>query len=164
MDTGITMLLMSGLPMAPAPDTFARTPTHEFACKYKYPSIASRQFERPFHRRAKFKSFENEKIFERAMERITGLNCRHGSGTQKQNGNSSSSLSSSMSYGFGFYWTCCNRISAKTKVIGSLEGAMEGPCKRKNSPAEDKCGECGHEVCGDCEKVAECSEAAAIRK
>ncbi|KAJ8060549.1 hypothetical protein OCU04_010865 [Sclerotinia nivalis] len=168
MDTGMTMLLMSGLPMAPAPDTFARTPTHEFACKSQSPSTARRQFEGPFHGGAKFTSYENEKISDRAMEKITGLNCRRGLGMQKQNGNSSSSLSLSMSYGFGFYWTCCNRISAKAKVIGSLGGVMEifvkGPCKRKNSLAEDKCRECRHEVCGDCEKVAECSWTSATGK
>ncbi|APA12959.1 hypothetical protein sscle_10g077290 [Sclerotinia sclerotiorum 1980 UF-70] len=104
-------------------------------------------------------SWENEKLSYRAMKKITGLNCHRGLGMQKRIGNSSSSLSTS--YGFGFYWTCCNHICAKAKVMGPLGGLMEifvrGPCKRKNSLAEDKCGECGHEVCGYCEKVAECS-------
>ncbi|CAD6448636.1 1a0e373c-d3ec-4530-8dc0-fb21c93044fc [Sclerotinia trifoliorum] len=166
MDTGMIMLLMSGLPMAPAPDTFARTPTYEFACKPQFRPVARRKFEGPFHRGANLMSWENEKISNRAMEKMTGLNCRRGLGMQKQNGNSSLSLTTS--YGFGFYWTCCNRICAKSKVIGRLGGLMEisvkGPCKRKNSLAEDTCGECGHDVCGYCEKVAECSGTAATGK
>ncbi|CCD52027.1 hypothetical protein BofuT4_uP081860.1 [Botrytis cinerea T4] len=37
-----------------------------------------------------------------------------------------------------------------------MEKAVKSPCKKKNSLVENKCEECGHLACGDCEKTAEC--------
>lgn len=71
------------------------------------------------------------------MKKATGLNY-HGLGVKKETGSGSTSGSSSKlsstaslrtdlttSYGYGFYWTCCNQISAKAKVMGKLGGVME---------------------------------------
>ncbi|KAA8570979.1 hypothetical protein EYC84_000352 [Monilinia fructicola] len=105
--------------------------------------------------RIKVMSLENEAKIDKVMERVTGINCRRGLGMQSED------IASGLSYGYGFYWTCCNDICAKARVMGNLGGVMEvtvkGPCKRKNSLAEEKCGECGHSICAICEKIAECA-------
>ncbi|ESZ95507.1 hypothetical protein SBOR_4092 [Sclerotinia borealis F-4128] len=139
------------------------------------------QIHRAF-RNANIMSPENERKIDKVMERLTGINCRHGLGIQDE-----MDMVSSSSYGYGFYWTCCNHICAKARVMGRLGGgvmevAVKGPvsfislcsggvvsyifmsllgtlCRRKNSLSNEKCGECGHPVCVVCEKVAECAKA-----
>lgn len=64
-------------------------------------------------------SLENEAKIDKVMERVTGINCRRGLGMQSED------IASGLSYGYGFYWTCCNDICAKARVMGNLGGVME---------------------------------------
>ncbi|RAL63905.1 hypothetical protein DID88_003093 [Monilinia fructigena] len=121
-------------------------------------SINSQSSPQVYHPLRGFKvmSPENEAKMDKFMERVTGINCRRGLGMQSED------IGSVLSYGYGFYWTCCNDICAKARVMGNLGGVMEvvvkAPYKRKNALAEEKCRECGHLICAICEKMAECAE------
>ncbi|KAB8297977.1 hypothetical protein EYC80_001752 [Monilinia laxa] len=92
-------------------------------------SRSSSQIHHPL-RGSKVMSPENEAKIDKVMKRVTGINCRRGLGMQSED------MSSGLSYGYGFYWTCCNDICAKARVMSNLGGVMEVAVKGPNKGAD----------------------------
>ncbi|KAF7945798.1 uncharacterized protein EAE97_004836 [Botrytis byssoidea] len=172
MDTDMTRPSnSSSLPMVPGPETFYQIPPN-FDQSRSSTSISTSQFQgQLLLPRQDTLSPEKELKSDRVMKGVIGLNFRPGVeiGNGDRNLTSAPSVNpTSTSYSeisksnhfYGFYWTCYHEIAEKATVLGSMRGVVEsavkGLCKKKNSLAENKCEECGHLVCRDCEKVAEC--------
>ncbi|THV50381.1 hypothetical protein BGAL_0152g00030 [Botrytis galanthina] len=162
----------SSLPVVPGPETFYQIPPN-FDLSKSATSISESQFQGPLPLpRQDTLSPEKERKSDRVMKGVIGLNFRPGVeiGNGDRNLTSTPSMKPTSTSGptnpssnhfYGFYWTCCNKIAEKATVLGSMrdvmESAVKGLCKQKNSLAENKCEECGHLVCRDCEKAAECA-------
>ncbi|KAF5872409.1 uncharacterized protein Bfra_005768 [Botrytis fragariae] len=162
MDADMTKSFGCSLPVAPDSDTFYQIHPNFYSSRFST-SISGPQFQDPLHiPRQDTLSPEKERKSDRIMKGVIGLNFRPGVdiGNGDKNLTSAPSASASSNHFYGFYWTCCNKIAEKATVLGSMRGMMEsavkGLCKKKNLLAENKCGECGHLVFRDCEKVAEC--------
>ncbi|KAF7924492.1 hypothetical protein EAE99_006440 [Botrytis elliptica] len=162
----------SSLLMVPDSDTFYQIPPNFAPLRFPT-SISKPQFQGPLPLpRQDTLSPEKERKSDRVMKGITGLNFRPGVEIGNGDKNLSSAPSvkptstscpknSSLNHLYGFYWTCCSKIAEEAKVLDSMrsmtESAVKRLCKKKNSLAENKCEECGHLVCRECEKVAECA-------
>ncbi|KAF7947635.1 hypothetical protein EAE96_008717 [Botrytis aclada] len=172
MDAEMTIPLATSLPMIPDSDTFYQTPPDCLPSRSPT-SISKPKFQGPLplHRQNALTP-EKERKSDRVMKGVTGLIFRPGveirdgdrNLTSAPNANASptsGSTNSNSNHLYGFYWTCCNKIAEKATVLGTMRGMMESAvkslCKKKNSLVENKCGDCGHLVCRDCEKVAECA-------
>ncbi|KAF7886418.1 hypothetical protein EAF00_010521 [Botryotinia globosa] len=172
MDADMTRPLNpSSLPMVPGPETFYQIPPN-FDQSRSPTSISISQFQGqlPLPRQDTL-SPEKELKSDRIMKGVIGLNFRPGveigngdwnltSAPSVKPTSTSGPTDSSSNHFYGFYWTCCHKIAEKATVLGSMRGVVESAvkrlCKKRNSLAENKCEECGHLVCRDCEKVAEC--------
>ncbi|KAF7854428.1 uncharacterized protein EAF02_011603 [Botrytis sinoallii] len=167
-----TPFTSSSLSMVSDSDNFYQIPP-KFAPSRSPTSISKPQFQGPLPLpRQDILSPEKERKSDRVMKGFTGLNFRPGVeiGNGDKNLTSAPSVkptsisgpkNSSSNHLYGFYWTCCSKIAEKAKVLDSMrsitESAVQGLCNKKNSLAENTCGECGHLVCRECEKVAECA-------
>ncbi|TGO23827.1 hypothetical protein BPAE_0120g00050 [Botrytis paeoniae] len=170
MDANITTSFTSSLPMVQGPDTFHQIPPN-FDPSRSPTSISESRFQvpLPLHRQNALTP-EKERKSDRVMKGVIGLNFRPGveigngdrdltSAPSASTNSTSGPTNLNLNHFYGFYWTCCNKIAEKSTVLGIMRGMMEsafkGLCKKNDSLAENKCGECGHFVCRDCEKVAE---------
>lgn len=142
MDAEMTMSLASSLQMAAGSSNLYQIPSDCFSSRSPS-SISQPQFQVPLllHRQNSL-TLEKERKSDRVMKGVTGLNFRPGVEIENGDKNLTSAPSvrtSSISDPtrltlnsnclYGFYWTCCNKIVEKAKVLGSLKGAMETAVK-----------------------------------